>query len=44
VNIISLKRFAAEKLPHSCGLREVILAERDELEAEEFFTPHWPHD
>jgi hypothetical protein len=38
INIRSLKRFAQEYLPRSCALRDVLLAEREELDAEEFLA------
>lgn len=38
VSIRSIKRFAQECLPRSCALQEVLLAEREELPAQEFLA------
>jgi hypothetical protein len=38
VNIVRLKNFAAERLPHHLALRDVLLSERDEIPIPEFLA------
>lgn len=38
VDIKALKAFALEKFPRDCALRDVLLAERDNLEVKEFLA------
>jgi len=38
VSVRSIKFFARERLPCGCALQDVLLAERDELPADEFLN------
>lgn len=38
VDIKALKAFALEKFPRDCALRDVLLAERDKLDVNEFLA------